>query len=225
MIHLSPSSIKDYLTCTKRFYYRYNFSELGIQTEAMAVGNLIHKVIESYWNDSAAGYNSLDKMLVEFNVNPINLKKIRFCLDVFYSSYVGMLTPEDGIEESFKFKHPLDVQITGRFDRRVPNSNILIDWKTGDKVPYTINNDIQFILYHIAYKKLYNKTPVIYMINLPKNKVVSYTHTFRYEDELMNQIIPDIVDNMKEAKSYTRGGYYNNACGNCIFKQACWEEQ
>ncbi len=225
MIYLSASSISDFLACSQRYKFRIFDSSLADRTSgdtSQSIGSAVHKIIEKAWKK----YDKklVSEVLTEFNISKDSAKeKVNICLNNFYSTISPMLSQKDLREYSFKIKYSSDIYIVGRVDL-ITEDGIVFDWKTGFEIPETINNNIQFILYHWAYKKLYNKLPKdVYYVSLTKNKLVRFSVDKFYYTELIDNIIPKISTSVKESNFY-KEGIFKGICGKCAFQKVCIKE-
>lgn len=220
MIKLSASTIKDYLSCPRKVFYRFNHPELGVQTEAMAIGSAIHEIIEKKELDA------IRPIMSKFGLeSDYAFDKIKLCLDNFSSVFGHLVGEGDEIEKYFKLKFADDITISGKIDR--VHNNVLVDWKTGASKPANLSNDIQFIIYYLAYKMLYKKEPtaVIYA-SLFHNKI----HIFKPNNnsilKFQEDILPYVYNGVKY-KVFPRIGLYHwqkPVCRNCQYKKFCLEE-
>lgn len=224
MIYLSASSIKDFISCSRRFAYRVYQSDLAIATQEIAIGDIVHHAIENHWNDREAGFNFSYAESSKRDIDSIGKQQLDRCLTNYYDYHTQYLTLNDEIEYNFKYKLYDDVYLVGKMDRIIKSTNTVIDWKTGDSFVSTINNDIQFLVYYAVYKRLFGITPTVLYINLNKNKTLAYRHNPKFEDELFNRVIPKILD-VIHLKDFVKEGYFNNACKSCSFIQDCWKEE
>jgi ATP-dependent helicase/DNAse subunit B len=221
MIKLSASSIKDWLQCPARYYYRVNYPESSIPTEGMALGTVVHKVIEDNWNNVDNGILQAEELIKEYGIK--NKQKVFNCLDNFYYNYSLLLFENDRIEEYFKYKVDTDCELVGKMDRI--SNGVIYDWKTTSSVTSFIDNDPQFIIYYTAYKKLFNKNPIaVYYINLADNRVVQFKPS-EYIEILYNEIIPSMIKGINQSDFYKKGLFDKFSCRNCNFKKICREDK
>lgn len=223
MIRLSASSIDNFLSCSKMFQYRTTVPELAVSTEYMSLGSIVHKVIEDKWNDP--DYQEYGKQLSKtYSEHSIDEVKLFRCLEYFSNTFKPLLKENDLIEHRFSFKYDKDVEIVGKIDRIVLDTGLLIDWKTDERLPHTIDNDVQFILYYIAYKKIFGEYPNgVILAGLNKGQIINFKPNSFYIDTLMDDIIPDMLERIRR-KRFVKEGLYNNSCRNCSFMTYCWQE-
>lgn len=224
MIKISASLIKDYLSCSQRAFYRLYEPQESIETEYMAMGTVVHNAIEKYWDNYERAFEYVNEQLELLNLpEDLDTRRVGLSLKNFFNTFTPFLTDMDKIEEYFKIPFKKGVYLTGKLDR-VTWDGIIFDWKTSFKVPDSIDNDIQFIMYHYAYRKLYGKLPEkVYYVSLPKNKMVEFIPRKEYLNHFEQVLIPNIVEAIKK-KMFVREGLYTGACDNCQFQTVCFKE-
>lgn len=224
MIYLSASSIRDFLKCSKMYYYRTQHPEESVDTEGAIIGKVVHGAVERYWDDEAGAFRYAADKIKEQDVSAKASSKILHCVDSFFglSGELG-LTADDKIEYYFKEKMPEDYMLVGKMDRIIPDRNTVIDWKTGKTRNY-LNNDVQFIIYYVMYKKLFGKFPVVLQIDLNSGIVTPFQPTKLYIDTLFNSVIPMILERIRRQQLY-KEGYFNGACYGCSFIPICNADQ
>jgi CRISPR/Cas system-associated exonuclease Cas4 (RecB family) len=223
MIKLSASSIKDYLACPAMFYYRLNYPELSIQTTRMALGSVVHFIVEKYWNNSEKGLEELQKILKE--QSELDSKKAIKCLENFYKRFVPAFT-KDSYEKTEKyFSIPYkNYTMVGKFDRINTNENIVWDWKTSTELVKDISNDIQFIIYYESYKEIYKKEPSVFYASLMNGSLVRFKPNKFIIDNLYNEVIPGILEGIKNNVYYRKGVFEKFRCENCSYNKICLED-
>lgn len=226
-LYLSASAIKDYLSCSMRYFCRRYHKSEGVTTPAMLLGSVVHKAIEVEWRDKDRAL-ALAKDLAEKEDLTTDLQaSAQMYVRKFFSSFASILKETDTIELDFKIKYAEDVYLIGKIDRIIHEDNVVIDWKTGKRPPspMAITSDPQFILYNWAYRKLYKKVPLLYHASLYKGKLSRYVRSGKNEFVLFNEIIPTMVEDITKGK-YVRSGLlrWNSPCRNCTYKEYCWNE-
>lgn len=228
MIQLSASMIKDFLVCSQRVYFRLNASEVAEKGPELLVGDLVHRFLEEINKNPAFNYQEyLNK---NFRDLPEKSKdKIANCMKNYNSYFQPLLSETDKVETFFKISYSPNILIVGRIDRINEERGILIDWKTGNKAPFNIDTDIQFILYHWAYRMLYHKPPsLVALASLGTGKLIQYNHKPTHERILFDTIIPKVAHAIKENQFYKEGifdyvshGTLSTACTYCPFQRVC----
>lgn len=226
MIYLSYSSITDFLDCSKRYYYRTAFSEKSIATQDMAVGSIVHKVIEqSLTRSKDESFVELIRLCDEYSVDGTGRSKAMGCLTNYFDLSISSLLKEhDLVEYVFEEKILPDVTIRGKIDRIIIDEGILVDWKTGDVRKKSISSDIQFIIYNRVYKSIFKKEPkASFLVALQKGELIPYIPNREYSEALFQEVIPSIVSRIK-ARDFTREGYFTSKCFRCSFLNICGKE-
>lgn len=219
--HISASSLKDFIRCNRMLYYRKFFAETANSTDEQGAGSAVHKIVEEKWDKRDPEYEKLIR--VQYNVGEdMNSRMIR-SISNFYSQYSSLLTKDDLSEYNFKIQLSKEVALVGKMDRVITSQDIIIDWKTSEFVPKSIDNDVQFIIYYIAYKEIFGREPTVMLINLARNKVVEFKPKKWYVDPLRNEILPYMA-RMVERNEYPRTGLFNGNCVNCSYIDTCWKE-
>jgi CRISPR/Cas system-associated exonuclease Cas4 (RecB family) len=224
-LYLSASSIKDFLTCPQRFKYRTMASGSNIGTQEMAVGTVVHKLIEECWNNKTK-WNTLKKELIkEHDFDSVGVDLINTCEKNFCNIFYPLLYKDDLIEHSFKIKLKEGVYLVGRMDRISKNRAIVIDWKTGYESYYTIKNDVQFIIYSYAFEKEFGRKPsTVACASLSDGKLLRYEYNKRNEETLFQNVIPQMIAQIK-ADIFYKSGVFHNACKNCSYVATCWDTE
>lgn len=231
-INLSASSIKDFLLCSQRYFYRVNSSGISEQSDGMLVGSTVHHVLEKCWNkEYDTAISCADDYLTNNNISfsdKYYYGKIEKSLDNFFMYYKEMLTDSDLVETKFKIKHAPNIYFVGRIDRIVimPNgNNLLIDWKTSNKDPFKIDDDIQFLLYKYAYIDLYGREPSrILYINLFTNKMLALNYSEESYSNLFSVTVPYILNRVKNNDFVREGLNKKNVCKYCPFRTQCFAD-
>lgn len=218
-IHVSASALNDFVSCRQKTYFRLFEPGEGVQNREMLMGSITHKVLEKKWDnwEKATDFalwlckqNALDKT-AENSV-------LHFVL-TYFNHFRIMVTPEDSIEKRFKVKLVDDVYLVGVFDRITRGT--VIDWKTNANPPKRIDNNIQFILYDMAYKLIYGKpSEGLYLAALKDGSLVRYSESKEHVDTLTTRIIPEFVETVKK-KDFVKDGLFNGACYRCPYKVKC----
>lgn len=225
-IFVSASSLKDYMKCSQMAYYRIFEPELKVPNREMIIGDIVHKVIEKAWQSIDVALNLGVTLATQSNLTAVDKQAIEHYIHVFFDYFSPLVTKEDKVEKFFKIKLPvteIDVFLVGKFDRI--SRNLIFDWKTGSKVPRTISNDPQFIVYNLAYQLLYKQQPEsIYFASLNTGGMVRYTESQEHTDTLISYIIPRYIDDVRK-KNFIKHGLFNGACYRCPFKTPCLGEK
>lgn len=218
-IHISASALKDYVTCSQKVYYRIFETGEAVPSREMLMGTITHKVLEKEWSSDGAAFTLIDELCKKYNLDYTSRNSIQHFVGTYFDKFRIMVTDEDKIEKRFKVKLYDDVYLVGVFDRITRGT--VIDWKTTAKPPKKIDQDIQFILYDLAYNLIYNKPcEGLYLAALSNGSLVRYSESKLHVDTLMNGLVPEFVETIRK-KSFKREGLFNGACYRCPYKQIC----
>lgn len=222
-IYLSASSIKSYMTCSAQYYFRRYHSDEGVQTQPMAIGSATHEIVENYWRKEEEAFDRVEEICAKHSVK--STTKVYGFIENFFKHFEPMLSENDKIEERFKIPMEEGVYMVGKWDRVVPGG-ILFDWKTSKRTPNSIANDIQFMIYHKAYKDKTGKEPLaVYFASLTSGRLIKYEPNESYVDILYNEIIPNMLMSIREGRFSKEGLLkYFSPCTHCTFKDYCWNE-
>jgi RecB family exonuclease len=216
MIYLSASSIKDFISCERKYWYRRFASDRRATSIEAETGTVVHKAIEKYWNKPKQGYNYLSRYK-----EPYDSKKAVRALDTFYDKFQSLLSKDDLVEHEFSLPYSVGVDLIGMFDRVTP-MGIIYDWKTNNKLPVNLSSDPQFILYYYAYKNLHGKPPAsLYFASLKFGRLVKFNYNKTKEDILLKEIIPDMLEHIDAEKFNPTGVFRFTTCKYCFFKEHC----
>lgn len=223
MIYLSASSIKDYMVCPTRLYFRKNHSENSVSTDEQGVGLAVHKTTEEKWKERDKTYEQL--IITQYNLNDDKLvSHYNRCMSNFYRSFSPLLSKEDFIEYHFNLKFNKDITIVGKIDRLNSKTGSVIDWKTSNVLPLDLSNDPQFIIYHWAVKEIFGLNPSVLLVNLARNKTLSYKPHKGFTDVLFNEVVPSIAKTVDKGIYPRHGLFKKSACDSCSFKETCWKD-
>lgn len=222
MIKLSASSIKDWLVCPQRYFWRTAHPELVVPTPAMYAGTIVHELLEKEWANPKIEEVAKEKVKSEERI--VSEKVLTSIHN--YQKYLHMfsLKNDDLIEHHFNITLKKGVVLTGVIDR-ITTNGILIDWKTNKINTYKLDTDVQFLIYNFAYKHLFKRNPTqVVMLNLYLDKITRLgIDAKRNEEILFDNIIPSIIRQIK-AKNFPYNGVFSDSCRWCAYKDACMPE-
>jgi CRISPR/Cas system-associated exonuclease Cas4 (RecB family) len=214
MIYLSASSIKDYLICPKRVFYRiHGGKEEYITTPEQKAGILVHNIIEK--NTSMGEKKALSIATAEMNKQGLLSQKKRIigCLENYFQLFGSTFIGPTKNELSFNFKYKGDVCLVGRIDRVFKEN--LYDWKTSSSIPSDLSMDIQFTMYYLAYKHIYKSEPKgMFYVSLPEPTIIEYVPKKAYITRFENEIIPYVANGIRN-NIYPSIGIWNKSCFRC----------
>lgn len=223
MINVSATSLRDFLDCTMKYYYRNVANLSGSISEDAYAGIIVHDTIEKFWDKDFSFYKEYLSSNLDQNMSQKVLDKVLICLSNFDTYFKSMCTDKDNNEVKFKIKIDNEYYLTGRIDK-VTNTGSVIDWKTSVNMPKFLENDVQLIIYNEAYKRLYGKNPEIVLIaNLFNNRTIMYKENKLFRDELFNGVIPNLLK-IRKSKSFHRDGIFKKKCFECPFKNQCYKD-
>lgn len=225
MINISASSLKDFLTCPAKLYYKVNFPDTSVLSKELQIGLFVHDIIEHTATLSSEEREYyLQDNLNKYNFQGTDFEVIDRCIQNYEKNFTNMVSDDDLVEQSFSFGNG-EYNIRGRFDRIIGGGSTIIDWKTSRKPPKSIDTDVQFILYYEAFKHLYGHYPAnVLYIALQTGNIIRFNPIKAYIDSLYNEVIPNYI-NFITRQSYPRYGLYSNyACGFCQYKKVCYDE-
>jgi hypothetical protein len=208
-------------------YYRINHPELQVPNKEMIIGEVVHSAIEKYWDNqiNANSYTANEiATRMAHDPNPIGTY-IQFgydCLHNYFGKFKSLLTTNFTSETKFKLQIEKDVFVVGKLDR-VDDGNVF-DWKTARRPLTNIDNNVQFILYNWAFKKMYNAEPSgVYYAALTNGSLVKYNRNPIVEDFLLGEVVPQLVDAIR-SKNYIHNGVFRKSCFRCSYSNACLKE-
>lgn len=221
IISLSMSSIKDYLDCEKRYFFRLTEPEQAVSNIYMVRGSIIHKTIEDFGTDYEGGLEYLNVAKNTYFLNDKELSTLKSLWSDFHTHFSTLVSDDD--EKEVFFKVPFNkANIVGKIDR-VLKGGVIIDWKTGYNPPQNIDNDIQFILYNESYKQLYGEYPAgVYLASIPTGKLIKYEKKDVYVKELYDRILPEMLDKIKKNRLNYTGLFKYGVCKKCSFIEYCY---
>jgi CRISPR/Cas system-associated exonuclease Cas4 (RecB family) len=222
MYYLSATSIKDFIDCSKKYYWRTTKAEEAVTTPEMKAGLIVHEVIEKYWDKPKVHNLQKGLHLAEGAKLPDKLiERVEYCINTYHDTFRSMLTPEDEKEISFKVKLEDEVTLVGRIDRITKPANLVIDWKTSEGEVTNIDNDIQFLIYYYAYTKMYKHPPsgVYYASLLHKQLITLHIDRSNYT-YLIGDVLPGMINQIKN-NNYYREGLFRSKCLRCQFREVC----
>jgi CRISPR/Cas system-associated exonuclease Cas4 (RecB family) len=218
-IYISASLIKDWLDCPRKVSYRLNSPEMSIQTPEMFLGTIVHETLEKHWDDKTHALEWVDYKTEKLKLDEKLRAKGRSCVINYFTHFANLTSDEDKIE--YKFKIPFrDSFLVGKMDR-ITKSGCIIDWKTSVRRTSNISGDPQFILYSYVYEKVFGRQPSGAMkIHLPNNEIATYVRNPILEYNMINDIIPTIIESIKSGL-LAPSGLFSGKCYRCSCSEAC----
>jgi hypothetical protein len=218
-IFVSASAIKDYISCSQKVYYRIFEPELKVSNREMIMGEIVHTAIEKAWKNKDVALNLASSLCTKREVDAVGIQSVEHFINTFFERFTPLLNLDDQVEKFFKVKMYDDVYLVGKFDRI--SKGTIIDWKTNANPPKKIDNDPQFIIYHLAYSLIYQKEPEgIYFASLKDGSLIRYKESKEHSETLIEKIIPQFVSDVRK-KEFTKTGLFTGACYRCPYKIPC----
>lgn len=217
---ISASMLNDYLLCSNKVFYRIFVKGISVPTEYMLIGTVVHKAIESFWNDKNKAILQSKNHAKQLNLAQKNINYIEHCIQTYFDNFEKFMTDKDEIEKNFKIKLYDDVHLVGKIDRI--SNGVIYDWKTSTKPPTKLLGDVQFIVYNYAYNLLYGKPPVAsFLASLSTGNLVPYEHSDTHSVELFENVIPSLVRDIKNKSFRKEGIFKKGTCRFCSYKEDC----
>lgn len=218
-VYVSATSLASFIKCEQMAYFRlFAKGEPPPPNREQKLGIITHKILQKSWNDKDNAIKLIASMSKKEELDAVGVQSLHHFINTYFERFYILTKETDESEKRFKVKLEKDIYLVGVFDRV---GRIVIDWKTNASPAKRVDNDIQFILYDLAYRKLYNKEPYgVYMAALKDGSLVKYNQNSLYINALMEEVIPKFVDVVK-SRSFYRNGIFNGSCYRCNFKEPC----
>lgn len=218
-IHLSASSIADFIRCPQKVMYRIKKTVQEEKSREMTIGTIAHLAIEKGWKDRERAYAVVASEVKRNGLKRADQTNLEFMMDIFFLNFKDKLGENDLIEHFFKLPLYDDVFIVGKIDR-ISAGNIF-DWKSASKLPGKLNNDVQCIIYDWAFHKEFGREPNgIYVAGLSTGELIPFKKNDFYVSEVFTKIIPRMIRTIRHDE-YERLGMFNHSCFRCPWKTGC----
>lgn len=230
-LKLSATSIKDYLACPQRFWYRVKNSKSAKVNKHIIFGRIVHEAIEKITDDQKSLSEANEFAWSEWNNIAENTfargatrppkSFSRMLGNYYYEIRPKLPKKQPNYTEQFfdlPYKSFKDVRIIGKIDK-IAGLHVY-DWKTGATTPTKYQlHDIQFYLYEWAYKQMYGRAPKVFYGHLNDAKLIEIP----FIDELRHNLFSLIEKIIEDANkpSVRVPGYQ---CNNCFFRELCFSE-
>jgi len=190
-----------------------------VQTKEMILGSAVHSVFEKGWKDRDTALQVMKEEIEKYKMTKADANNLAFYTDIFFLNFRHMLYDDDQIEYSFKIPLHDNVFLVGKMDR-ISRGNIF-DWKSGGKLPKSLSNDVQCMIYDFAYRSIFEKEPSsVCLVGLGEARLVPFVKNELFYRELFTKIIPRMVKTIKN-ESYEKLGMFNHSCFRCQYKNGC----
>lgn len=218
-IHVSYSSLNDFISCQQKTYFRIFEPGEGIQSKEMLMGSIAHKALEKFWNSRNEALKLAKQLCEQNKLDQTGNNSVEHFVNTYFEKFYIMVREGDKIEKRFKIKLYDDVYLVGVFDRI--SLGTVIDWKTNANPAKKLDNSVQFILYDLAYNLIYGKqSEGLYQAALSDGSLVRYSESKQHSETLIQKIIPQFVETVRN-KSFMKTGLFNGACYRCPHKITC----
>ncbi|RUM45018.1 MAG: hypothetical protein DSY46_04055 [Hydrogenimonas sp.] len=230
---LTPSRLKDYLVCLRRFYYKYmlEIKEDG-EVEEVNIGSLIHAVLEEAVRekeafDSWEAYHAfvMDRL---YKATPSSLQKFEISLEWEPKLRAFCQADFEALKgfEQVRIEAWCPVQFAGfelssKIDRVDLGESVvrLIDYKTTRSIDKTVadENDFQLLFYRLWAESVYpdKRIETLYW-DIYGSQIVSVDTTPQKEK------LAEILDGLKEKKEIDYAMTDDlKVCRYCDYKMAC----
>lgn len=223
MLYLSVSSLRDYLACPKRYWWKTFARAVPVVNEYVIRGQIVHNAIEKCSNLEDALEFAEQEYSTDFLSDSLP-DDVRKMIKNYYSKIEPTLDArnEDTVETTFKLKWSPDAFIVGKIDRMSQDKTKFYDWKTSFNKPNIHSlHDPQFYVYHWAIQRRWGVSSTPYYGHLMSGEL------FRVDinDEMwynVKYLIDQAIDELLKINYYPRVAGYQ--CGSCFFKDICWSE-
>lgn len=236
-IYLSKSSTESFISCNKKFEFKYIKKIRADQSdnEAALFGNVIHSVLERYFKGSKK-HDLITLFKDEFKKSEIIGQKFYFLGNALLHEYAKDVDKGNkiiGLEQDFKLYLDNGIPVKGFIDRidEISEDEIeIVDYKTGYSPPLTpqeLENDIQLGIYNLAVNILFPKYKKVKLSlhYLHYGKVSCYRTPQQLEalKDYLGVIYAKISDKVESGEEFK--AKINSYCSFCDYKRDCSEFQ
>lgn len=226
MIKISASLLKSYLACPKQAWYRLYAPDAAIQAEPQIIGTITHSAIELFHDDKPNALRYAADLCSENGLDSYGFEKVFKFLNNFFDLKPNLPVSRSLSSGLFEYKFEYKLRrllIVGRFDFISPEDGVVLDWKTSMSSPSVLSFDPQFIIYHVAFKSIFDKEPRVYYVSLNDKAIIEYNRSAELESYLLNEIIPKFLADLKSNRLVATGFYnYYSPCQQCSFRSYCY---
>jgi putative RecB family exonuclease len=244
-MRLSPTRINTYLTCPRKYRYRYIDKIPTLLTAPLAFGRVLHQVILALHLRALDKDSTLDGTFALAEFDRL-WKEIQDKENPFFPK--GQVTPEGyaalacrilseyvrvndgkptGLLMEYQFEFPVgEHAITGIVDRVEEDHDrlVLIDFKSGKSkpTPAALRDDLQLTLYAYAVERVFER-PVdrIVYYHLRDQTPLQTERTQQDFDSLLYEIVPFVAKSVAAQRFVPKYGWW---CRFCDFRELCEDE-
>lgn len=231
----SHTKLKEFLTCKRKFYYRYvkKIKEPESERINLIIGERFHAVLKSLGSELPLEGASFQEALRAGIISEADTASTRFAIDLFLGECEEFIESEIGrkkegfrplyIEkefmftlEGFRFRGSID-----RVDER-DGEYIIIDYKTGKNIKLDSQKnlqksvDFQLPLYYLALKEAGIEATSAYFYAVREGKL----YEERYLQEKL-EILPSLLAPMKAREITFERCDKKSVCRLCPYKLIC----
>jgi RecB family exonuclease len=236
---LSASSIKTFLQCALKYYYRYEDKKpRGGRTAPLAFGSAVHEALESMHGEVSKSGVAPDEAMYEKVLNVFMDSATKNNLDdmALFEEGRNMLIsrldnvdPEEnvvGLELRFELETPNGTPFLGSIDKLIeldPETIVIIDYKTSRTAltQQEADTDIQLSMYDYAVSRLYPqyKTIISALDYLRLSDVV--THRTPEQRKMFEAFLDSVYKNILETEKEDVEANINTFCPWCDARPFC----
>lgn len=232
---MSATSINTFMSCARKFQYRYTFHMQEEPQVYFVLGKATHSTIQAVYTAFVYGIVSNVESVFRVQFQKANEDNSITDLEALAKAESEGLT----MVKAYPFDNPPDlmefhfeVEIAGQlfhgymdqvFYPTDENPAIIVDLKTSRSMPnkYYVENDYQFGLYALAYYKIFGTVPIVQYYHLRSGR----TYNVQYTKERLALIESDIeqvlrmVQFAEETNTYPKSPSF--LCSACSYKEMC----
>ncbi len=233
---LSYTQIDTYLTCPRKYKFKYILKMPDRQSHQSTFGTAIHKTLLRFHQLLLVRDVTLEELLQIFSEEwdpagymekahmEANFKEGERMLRDYYAKVDKTKKPL-GLETPFKVKID-DLIVEGRIDRidpvdttKDPKEVEIIDYKTGKvKTQKEVNKDLQVSLYALGAQKSLGLNPVKLSFYFLRGNQILSTKRNREREEKLVQLIKDMAKKVEEKEFEPKPGIW---CKSCPYRDSC----
>lgn len=235
----SASSLRDFLVCKRRWYYKYIFKikehSVSNLPKAYELGNIIHRILEEYYKNRN---QSIDELFIKYrSINPflaLELEIMREKVENFIKYDKKRLENRTIIELEKSFDIIFcDFKLTGVIDRVDKNLEEdlfeLIDYKTSRNLKvdndknYEKSDDFQMAFYYLAIKQLYKSENIRAFFYDVYNNIFKEEVVVKEKINLLEKIFINLKEQSQKAINFAQTEKKTD-CTYCIYRVICNKE-
>lgn len=233
-LKISYTKLSFYLTCPRRYYYRYEEKRPFYPTKKIKYGSNIHRVLKDYSEilksdeelNKEAQQSLFHKQWTQISKNKEEeqqfkekgIEQLEKFVEVNQESAQNILF----LEKSFNFPLRPGVSINGyidRIDKIKDNCVDVIDYKTGSLIQL-FDDDIQLNLYALVCRDFLGFEPKMLSLYFVQfNMKISVDVQDKHIDKV-KELVLSIADKIKN-KEYEPEQIIEKVCDVCSYKRIC----